>query len=192
MSMAVSMDWLAAGPARAPERRRVGRQRARPALARTERPIALWAVSCFVCATVGPAFERRERALLPSLRSGWRYRVIAQVGGWLCGECDWKYRTMLPPATRGDCQDGPRPCRALLCRYNLWFDISRKAKKGAEVAETCALDVADQGGLMRPAVGTVISMTKEGVRYLEMNALDKLRAIPGLAFDFEDEEDGDA
>jgi hypothetical protein len=57
------------------------------------------------------------------------------------------------PKTRGDCVDGPRPCPLVSCRYNLYLDINES--NGAikvnhptlavwEMAETCALDVAER------------------------------------------------
>jgi hypothetical protein len=190
MSIAISIDWLAVGPARAPERRAVARPRPRAPLRRTEEPIALWAVACFCCEAVSMAYQNRDRALVPSKGSGWRYRMIGDVGGWMCGACNWKYETMLPPATRGHCQGGPRPCRALLCRWNLWFDTSRKAAKDFEVLETCALDVADQGAHTLRFVGGLLGMGREGSRYVELSGLAKLRAIPGLAFDFQDDDEG--
>lgn len=58
------------------------------------------------------------------------------------------------PRTRGDCVDGPRPCPWASCRYNLRIDVTEggtlKLNHDGELedmAETCALDVADRGGI---------------------------------------------
>jgi hypothetical protein len=199
--MPASLALVASGTPRA-ERRAVTRSRARGRLELVPRPVTLWCVACFVCGALGPVATSPDRGARPPKNSGFTHRTIGQVAGWICGDCDWKYRTMLPPATRGDCIDGPRPCRALLCKYNMWFDASRKADKSFVVLATCALDVADQGEHTLKAIGALWGMTREGVRYQQAIATDKLRAIRGLEIDFDevlpltdadddDEEEGD-
>ena len=48
----------------------------------------------------------------------------------------------MPPRTRAECLDGPRPCPHLGCRYHLaeLWGAERPAN-----GDTCALDVADRG-----------------------------------------------
>jgi len=196
--MAVSLAWLASG-APPTERRAVRRTRARGRLQLVPRPVTLWCVSCFVCGVLGPVATSPEKGARPPKTSGFVWLPIGEVAGWACRECEWKYRTMLPPATRGDCIDGPRPCRALLCKFNMFFDASRKADKSFRVLETCALDVADQGEHTLKAIGAILGMTREGVRYQQAIATEKLKAIPGLEVDFdellplddEDDEEGE-
>lgn len=68
-------------------------------------------------------------------------------------------RRVLPlarPVTRADCQDGPRPCPWVSCRYHLAIDVEgervvstfRPDEEGDPdlfaMPETCALDVADR------------------------------------------------
>lgn len=168
------------------ERRSVGRGRARGRLQLVSRPVSLWCVSCFVCSALGPVATTPQRGTNPPKNSGFVYQTIGEISGWLCGECDAKYRMMLPPTTRGDCIDGPRPCRAALCKYNMLFDVSRKAKDDFQIKETCALDIADQGEHTLKAIGELWGMTREGSRYIILNALTKVRATPGLEFDFDE------
>lgn len=82
------------------------------------------------------------------------------------------------PRTRGDCQDGPRPCPWVGCREHLYLQVSEdtghiKAQAGEpwEMAETCALDVADRGGLTLEAVAEIMGVTRERVRQLEARGL---------------------
>ena len=44
-----------------------------------------------------------------------------------------------------------------------------------ELRETCALDVADKGGVTLEEVGTIMNLTRERIRQVEMRALQKLR-----------------
>jgi hypothetical protein len=184
MSVAVSLAWISAGPS--PVERRRTRRGKGPRLALVTRPISLYAVSCFVCGTMSPPVANRERGWQPPKSSGFVWQTIGGVSGWMCNGCHSKYRIMLPPATRGDCIDGPRPCRALLCRYNMYFDASRKADKSFRVLQTCALDVADEGEHTLKAIGAILGMTREGVRYQQLIATNKVRTVPGLEIDFDE------
>jgi DNA-directed RNA polymerase sigma subunit (sigma70/sigma32) len=46
-----------------------------------------------------------------------------------------------------------------------------------ELEETCALDVADRGGITLEEVGTIMNLTRERIRQVETRGLLKLRAI---------------
>lgn len=89
------------------------------------------------------------------------------------------------PRTRGECVDGPRPCPWTSCLYHLAEDVQAVARRQAsrtgkapptlaEMVETCALDVADLGGVSNEAVGVALGMTRENVRQIEAKALAKL------------------
>lgn len=88
------------------------------------------------------------------------------------------------PRTRGDCLDGPRPCPWVGCRYHLGLDVStrgvlllhRRAPMPWELAETCALDVADRGPLTQPLIAELLGVTAARVCEIEGVALSKLRA----------------
>lgn len=83
------------------------------------------------------------------------------------------------PRIRADCARVPRPCPyAGSCRHHLYFEA---AAKGAgfdltAATETCALDLADRGGLTLEEVGVAMRVTRERIRQIESAALKKLRA----------------
>ena len=63
-----------------------------------------------------------------------------------------------------------------------------------EMTETCALDVADRGGITLEEVGTLLNLTRERIRQVERSGIDKLRAALGdeaddALFAEDDEED---
>lgn len=87
------------------------------------------------------------------------------------------------PKTRADCADGPRPCPFVGCRYHLALDVKDTGglhfELGRDVelesmAETCALDVADQGPHSLDRVGELLNLTRERIRQLESRALRNL------------------
>src|SRR5207248_5186446 len=66
------------------------------------------------------------------------------------------------PKSRGDCAAGPRPCPYVSCKFNLYVDVNPRTgsvkmnfpdKELWELADTCALDVADRGGITLEEVG---------------------------------------
>jgi hypothetical protein len=90
------------------------------------------------------------------------------------------------PRKREDCANGPRPCAYVSCKYNLYVDVNPKTgsvkmnfpdKELWELKDTCALDVADRGGITLEDVGDIMNLTRERVRQLETRGLVKLRVI---------------
>ena len=90
------------------------------------------------------------------------------------------------PETRGECGNGERPCPFVSCKHHLYLDVS--AKTGAiklnfpdlevwEMGETCALDVADRGGITLEEVGAIMNLTRERIRQVEVKGLAKLQAL---------------
>ena len=60
------------------------------------------------------------------------------------------------------------------------------------MTETCALDVADRGGITLEEVGTLLNLTRERIRQVERSGIDQLRAALGDEADdalFAEEED---
>ena len=90
------------------------------------------------------------------------------------------------PVKREDCAQGQRPCPFVSCKHHLFLDVS--ARTGAikvnfpdlevwEMTESCAVDVADRGGATLEEVGTIINLTRERVRQVEVQGLAKLEAL---------------
>jgi hypothetical protein len=88
------------------------------------------------------------------------------------------------PQTRGDCLpggcNGARPCPWVSCKAHLAIDVDERTGSikvnfpeldVLEMAETCALDVADRGGITLEEVGAVMNLVRERVRQLEVRAL---------------------
>lgn len=75
------------------------------------------------------------------------------------------------PVVRGDCLEGgineARPCPWTGCRYNI--------VESQPDQPTCALDVADEGGVTLEEIGALMHLTRERIRQVEALALRKLR-----------------
>ena len=50
-----------------------------------------------------------------------------------------------------------------------------------EMTETCALDIADRGGITLEEVGEIMNLTRKRVRQVETTGLDKLAALTDVA-----------
>jgi hypothetical protein len=90
------------------------------------------------------------------------------------------------PRTRADCAQGQRPCMFISCKHHLYLDVNPSTgsiklnfpdKEVWELDETCALDVADRGGITLEEVGTIMNLTRERIRQVETRGLLKLRAV---------------
>ncbi|HEY0840644.1 MAG TPA: sigma factor-like helix-turn-helix DNA-binding protein [Vulgatibacter sp.] len=88
------------------------------------------------------------------------------------------------PRWRADCVDGPRPCLYVSCKHHLYLDVNPQTgsvklnfpdKEIWELEETCALDVADRGGITLEEVGAIMNLTRERIRQVESRGLYKLR-----------------
>jgi len=89
------------------------------------------------------------------------------------------------PRLRAECVNGPRPCPFISCKHHLYLDINPTTgsiklnfpdQELWDLAETCALDVADRGGVTLEEVGSLLNLTRERIRQLETHGLLKLRA----------------
>ena len=90
------------------------------------------------------------------------------------------------PRARADCANSARPCMFISCKHHLYLDVNPETgsiklnfpdKEIWELDETCALDVADRGGITLEEVGTIMNLTRERIRQVETRGLLKLRAI---------------
>ena len=93
------------------------------------------------------------------------------------------------PRTRGDCQHGAhveRPCPFASCKHHLYLDVNEETGSVKvnfpdievwDLPETCALDIADRGGLTLEEVGEIMNLTRERVRQVETAGLAKLEAL---------------
>ena len=90
----------------------------------------------------------------------------------------------LRPKTRADCVNGPRPCLFVSCKHNLYLDVNPETgsiklnfpdKEIWELQYTCALDVAEKGGITLEEVGEIMNLTRERIRQVETRGLMKLR-----------------
>lgn len=88
------------------------------------------------------------------------------------------------PSTRAQCRSGPRPCLFVSCRFHLYLDVNELT--GAmklnfphlqpwELAESCALDIAERGGMSLEELGALLNVTRERARQIELTAIGKLK-----------------
>jgi hypothetical protein len=90
------------------------------------------------------------------------------------------------PRSRAECATGPRPCMFISCKHHLYLDVNPSTgsiklnfpdREVWELENTCALDVADRGGITLEEVGAIMNLTRERIRQVETRGLLKLRAI---------------
>ncbi len=108
----------------------------------------------------------------------------------LLGEVDPEEQELLRtietqrPRTRAECVNGPRPCMFVSCKHHLYLDVNPETgsiklnfpdKEIWELEHTCALDVAEKGGITLEEVGEIMNLTRERIRQVETRGLMKLR-----------------
>ena len=94
------------------------------------------------------------------------------------------------PRYRRDCINGIRPCIYVSCKHHLYLDVNPQTgsvkinfpdKEPWELEETCALDVADRGGITLEEVGEILNLTRERIRQVEVNGLRKIQINTGIS-----------
>lgn len=74
----------------------------------------------------------------------------------------------------------PRPCPHTDCRFHLAEQAHRRglpSPRQPSGAETCALDVADDGPHTLDEIGEILGVTRERIRQIEAGALAKLAPL---------------
>lgn len=128
--------------------------------------------------------KRRSRARARTISIRRLSKTELNRGRMLYPETEyWK------PKSRADCVDMERPCPYVSCKYHLFIDVH--PVRGSikvnfpdlevwEMTETCALDVADRGGITLEEVGEIMNLTRERVRQVETAGLAKMAAIKDI------------
>lgn len=99
---------------------------------------------------------------------------------------------VLRPKTRGDCHDGPRPCPWISCRQHLLTELTENARlvfhtgcRGCrptvdeivaildQMKESCALDVAERGGVTLEEIAEMMQLSLERIRQVEADGIRK-------------------
>lgn len=88
------------------------------------------------------------------------------------------------PTTRAECREEMRPCPWVACKHHLYLDINPETGsikinfpdlEPWELQNTCALDVAERGGITLEEVGEIMNLTRERIRQVEVRGLLKLK-----------------
>lgn len=131
--------------------------------------------------TPPPAPEVPRRPRVPARTTGRRSSLAQRIELILANAAE-----PVPerPRTRADCADVPRPCPFVSCRHSLYLDVNRSGgvklnfpslEPGDMPPEwSCALDVADRGGATLERTAAALNITREGIRLIEVAALDAL------------------
>lgn len=97
-------------------------------------------------------------------------------------------RSYWRPSTRAECGNVSRPCPYVSCKYHLYIDVNPTTGSIKinfpdlevwELSHSCALDVANQGGITLEEVGEILNLTRERIRQVEVRGLMKLRDAGG-------------
>lgn len=121
---------------------------------------------------------KKRSQTLSTRRMAREHRKMKQMGQLILDE------KITHPKTRNECVNMPRPCLFVSCRHHLFLDVNEETgsvkfnfpnKEVWELEETCALDVADRGGITLEEVGSIMNLTRERIRQLELSGLKKLK-----------------
>ena len=142
----------------------------------------------------------RVRARTESMRRFSRRELDA--GRMAAPEAELAPYYEMRPKKRSDCLNGEnaaRPCPWLSCRFNTYLDVNEETGSVKfnfpdldidEIPETCALDIADRGGITLKEVGEIMNLTRERIRQIETRGLNRLASLSEMASlsDYLDEE----
>ena len=125
--------------------------------------------------------KRRERARSKTIAPKRLTKEEIRIGQTLFSPPDVER-----PQSRAECKGMARPCPFVTCKHHLYLDVNPATgsiklnfpdREVWELDETCALDVADRGGITLEEVGSIMNLTRERIRQVETRGLLKLRAI---------------
>ncbi|HVI03103.1 MAG TPA: sigma factor-like helix-turn-helix DNA-binding protein [Enhygromyxa sp.] len=128
-----------------------------------------------------PPLRRRSRAKTIAMKRLTKEEL--RIGALLYPE-----KSYWRPATRGECANVARPCPYVSCKYHLYIDVNPRTgsikinfpdKEVWELQHSCALDVAQQGGITLEEVGEILNLTRERIRQVEVRGLMKLKEAGG-------------
>lgn len=141
--------------------------------------------------------EQTEQADAPRRRPHSRARTISikrlSKRELERGKMLWPEVAYERPRTRAECLHGPhaeRPCPWASCKHHLAIDVNERTGSIKlnfpdlevwEMPETCALDIADRGGITLEEVGEIMNVCRERIRQVETRGLAKIRALGELA-----------
>ena len=121
--------------------------------------------------------ERQRSRTIPMRRLT---RAEIQEGKELAAEVEYDR-----PQKRSECASGIRPCPYVSCKHHLYLDVNPVTGSIKvnfpdlevwEMEDTCALDIADRGGITLEEVGSIMNLTRERIRQVEVSGLEKLHA----------------
>lgn len=113
-----------------------------------------------------------------------RFQVIEERAA---GGADLERQILLTqlarPKKRWQCAGGDRPCPFVSCRHHLAVEVTSGGglklnhpdEDLAALLDTCALDVAERGGITLEEVAARLNVTRERVRQEETAALAKFK-----------------
>lgn len=139
-------------------------------------------------APIGQGRQRKSR-LRPKTIAGRRLTRSEIEEGIRLADDMWYER----PKKRSECIDGPRPCPFVSCKYHLYLDVKTDTNSIKlnfphlevwDLEHSCALDVAERGGMTLEDVGHIMNLTRERVRQVEVAGIEKLRET-GLVDDID-------
>ncbi|HVJ20135.1 MAG TPA: sigma factor-like helix-turn-helix DNA-binding protein [Polyangiaceae bacterium] len=93
------------------------------------------------------------------------------------------------PTLRSECVEGPRPCPHVACKHHLYLDVNPNTGtiklnfpelEVWELADSCALDIAERGGTSLDDISKLMNVTRERVRQIETQAMSKLASVQDL------------
>ena len=123
--------------------------------------------------------RRRDRPRSQTIAARRLTREEMREGATLAAPVDQRR-----PQTRSACREGARPCPYVSCKYHLFIDVNPDTGSLKlnfpdldihDLPESCALDVADRGGITLEEIGEIMNLTRERVRQVEVLGLMKLK-----------------